>query len=112
MTSDRQRKLDAVVAQLQLQYGLRAVRKAAPVPEPIAYLSTAFPDLDTALGGGLPRGRITEILGPATSGKVTLTAKVLLAAHGSATRWSPGSTCPAPAIPTTCTAAASTSTGC
>ena len=54
MTSDRQRKLDAVVARLQLQYGPRAVRKAAPAPEPIAHLSTTFPDLDTALGGGLP----------------------------------------------------------
>jgi len=82
MTSDRQRKLDAVVARLQLQYGPRAVHKAAPAPEPIAHLSTTFPDLDTALGGGLPRGRITEILGPATSGKVTLAAKTLSAAHG------------------------------
>ena len=82
MTSDRQRKLDAVVARLQLQYGPRAVRKAAPAPEPIAHLSTTFPDLDTALGGGLPRGRITEIVGPATSGKVTLAAKTLSAAHG------------------------------
>jgi len=82
MASDRQRKLDAVVARLQLQYGPRAVRKAAPAPEPIAHLSTTFPDLDTALGGGLPRGRITEILGPATSGKVTLAAKTLSAAHG------------------------------
>jgi len=82
MTSDRQRKLDAVVARLQLQYGPRAVHKAAPAPEPIAHLSTTFPDLDTVLGGGLPRGRITEILGPATSGKVTLAAKTLSTAHG------------------------------
>ena len=82
MTSDRQRKLDAVVARLQLRYGSRAVRKAAPAPDPIAHLSTTFPDLDTALGGGLPRGRITEILGPATSGKLTLAAKTLSAAHG------------------------------
>jgi len=82
MSSDRQRKLDAVVARLQLQYGPRAIQKAAPAPESIAYLSTTFPDLDTALGiGGLPRGRITEIVGPATSGKVTLAAKTLSAAH-------------------------------
>jgi len=82
MSSDRQRKLDAVVARLQLQYGPRAVGKAAPVSEPIAHLSTTFPELDDALGGGLPRGRITEIVGPATSGKVTLAAKTLSAAHG------------------------------
>ena len=33
-------------------------------------------------GIALPRGRITEIFGPATSGKVTMAAKTLSAAHG------------------------------
>jgi len=83
MPSSRQRKLDTIVARLQLQYGPRAIQRAAPTPEPVARLSTTFPELDAALGsGGLPRGRITEIIGPATSGKVTLAAKVLAAAHG------------------------------
>ena len=81
MPSSGQRKLDAVVARLQLQYGPKAVRKAAPPAEPIVHLSTTFVELDRALGGGLPRGRITEILGAATSGKATLAAKVLAAAH-------------------------------
>ncbi|MCX6029394.1 MAG: hypothetical protein NT169_08840 [Chloroflexi bacterium] len=81
MAASRQNKLDAVVTRLQLQYGPRAIRKAAPAAEPVAHLSTTFSDLDTALGGGLPRGRITEIMGPATSGKVTLAAKALAAAH-------------------------------
>jgi recombination protein RecA len=89
VSSERQRKLDAVVARLQLQYGPRAVRKAAPAPEPLPHLSTTFHELDAALRspasaggiGGLPRGRITEIVGPATSGKVTLAAKTLAAAH-------------------------------
>ncbi len=82
MPSRRQRKLDAVVARLQLQYGPRAIRKAA-APVHVSHLSTTFPELDAALGiGGLPRGRITEIVGPATSGKVTLAAKALSAAHG------------------------------
>ena len=113
MTS-RQRKLDAVVARLQLQYGPRAIRKAAAAPPaPVAHISTTFPDLDAALGiGGLPRGRITEIIGPATSGKVTLAAKVLSAAHGTRKPWSPGSISPTPATPTTSIAAASISTGC
>jgi recombination protein RecA len=82
MSSRRQRKLDAVVAGLQLQYGPRAVRRAAERPaEPVRCIETAFPDLDAALGGGLPRGRISEIIGPATSGKVTLAAKVLASAQ-------------------------------
>ncbi len=81
MSSNRQRKLDAVVARLQLQYGPNAVRKAAPPAEPVARLPTTFPALDDALGGGLPRGRITEICGAATSGKATLAAKALAAAQ-------------------------------
>jgi len=81
MPSNRQRKLDAVVARLQLQYGPTAVRKAAPPAELVARLSTTFPELDRALDGGLPRGRITEILGAATSGKATLAAKVLATTH-------------------------------
>ena len=113
MASDRQRKLDAIITRLQLQYGPRAVRKAAPTSEPIAHLSTTFPELDTALGGAQPRRRITEILGPATSGKVTLAAPTTLGhARGAPRRLSPGSTCRAPATPTTCIAAASISIGC
>jgi recombination protein RecA len=82
MSSNRQRKLDAAVARLQLRYGPAAIRRAAPKPELIAQLSTTFADLDAALGGGgLPRGRITEIIGQTTSGKVTLAAKVLAAAQ-------------------------------
>lgn len=81
MPSNRQRKLDALVARLQLQYGPQAVRKAAPPAAPVARLSTTFAELDGALGGGLPRGRITEILGAATSGKATLAAKALSVAQ-------------------------------
>ncbi len=84
MSSGRQRKLDALVAHLQLRYGPRALNRAASrgVASP-PHISTTFPDLDAALGiGGMPRGRISEIVGPATSGKVTLAARVLAAAHG------------------------------
>jgi hypothetical protein len=109
MPSRRQRKLDLVVAGLQLQYGPRAVRRAVGrSAEPIPCIATTFPELDAALAshgaeerksrgaeeprsgpaqgaahgtGGLPRGRISEITGPATSGKVTLAAKVLAAAQ-------------------------------
>ena len=34
-----------------------------------------------AARGGLPRGRISEVIGPATSGKLTLAAKVIASAH-------------------------------
>jgi recombination protein RecA len=94
MPSRRQRKLDAVVAGLQLQYGPRAVKRAAGRhAEPVSCIATTFPELDAALAphgageqgsggaGGVPRGRISEIIGPATSGKVTLAAKVLASAQ-------------------------------
>jgi recombination protein RecA len=91
--SRRQRKLDIVVAGLQLQYGPYAVRRSSGRhAEPVSCIATTFPGLDAALAphgqspaglgiGGLPRGRISEIIGPATSGKVTLAAKVLAAAQ-------------------------------
>jgi recombination protein RecA len=83
MPSGRQRKLDALAARLQIRYGPRALHRAAiPAPAPVPHISTTFADLDIALGiGGLPRGRISEIIGPATSGKVTLAARVLAAAQ-------------------------------
>jgi recombination protein RecA len=88
MPSRRQRKLDLVVAGLQLQYGPQAVRRAVErSAAPVSCIATTFPELDAALApngvgeGGLPRGRISEIVGPATSGKVTLAAKVLASAQ-------------------------------
>jgi recombination protein RecA len=87
----RQRKLDALVTRLQVQYGSRALGRAAEnTPRTlIPNIPTTFSELDAALRspassggiGGLPCGRISEITGPATSGKVTLAAKVLSAAH-------------------------------
>jgi len=48
----------------------------APDLPPIA---TGISTLDAALGGGLPRGRILELFGPASSGKTTLAMRI--AAH-------------------------------
>jgi RecA/RadA recombinase len=85
--SSRHRKLDAVVARLQMQHGPRALRRA-PAPAPArARLSTTFPALDAVLQdapdapGGVPRGQLTLLSGPVTSGKVTLAAKILSTAH-------------------------------
>jgi recombination protein RecA len=48
----------------------------------IPHIPTGFPPLDRALGiGGLPRGRVCELLGPATSGKTTLALKFLAQAQ-------------------------------
>lgn len=79
----KRRKLDALVAKLQLDYGPRAIRRAgrAERTPPVPRVPTSFPELDAALGGGLPQGRLSEIAGATTSGKLTLAAKTIAAAH-------------------------------
>jgi len=68
-----------VVSSLQLKYGPQAIRRAAATEAApaVARVPTAFPALDTALQGGWPRGRLSELCGPATSGKLTLAAKAI-----------------------------------
>jgi recombination protein RecA len=62
------------------------VKLLPPPPPPTPALPTGVAALDAVLvGGGLPRGRLTEIIGPAGSGKTTLTRAIVestVAAHG------------------------------
>jgi recombination protein RecA len=80
----RQRHLDAALATIYRRYGSQAVVKGKPAKASgrASCISTGFPSLDHALGtGGLPQGRICELLGPATSGKTTLALKFLAQAQ-------------------------------
>jgi hypothetical protein len=45
--------------------------------DPGAVLPTAVPLLDTALRGGVPRGQLSEITGPRSSGRMTLLLQLL-----------------------------------
>lgn len=73
--SDREKALDAALAQIDRQFGKGSVmRLGSEERAPVAVIPTGSIALDVALGvGGLPRGRITEIYGPESSGKTTLT---------------------------------------
>ncbi|MEW1698870.1 MULTISPECIES: recombinase RecA [unclassified Streptomyces] len=73
--TDREKALDAALAQIERQFGKGAVmRMGDRVQEPIEVISTGSTALDIALGvGGLPRGRVVEVYGPESSGKTTLT---------------------------------------
>lgn len=83
----RQRQLDMAVATIHQRYGPRSLFKgrAARSSDPTAqipHIPTGFSKLDQALGiGGLPKGRVCEIVGPATSGKTTLALKFLVQAQ-------------------------------
>ena len=71
----RRKALDMAVAAIEKNYGKGAIMRLgsdAPV-ENVPVISTGAISLDAALGiGGIPRGRVTEIFGPESSGKTTL----------------------------------------
>jgi recombination protein RecA len=73
--TDREKALDAALAQIERQFGKGAVMRLGERPnEPIEVIHTGSTALDVALGvGGLPRGRVVEVYGPESSGKTTLT---------------------------------------
>jgi recombination protein RecA len=71
---DRQKALDAALAQIDRAFGKGSAMKLGSREKmEIEAVSTGSLGLDIALGiGGLPRGRIVEIYGPESSGKTTL----------------------------------------
>ncbi|TDJ02234.1 MAG: recombinase RecA [Deltaproteobacteria bacterium] len=82
-TDPRKAKSQAIelaVASIEKQFGKGAImvmgRDAIDREMPI--IPTGSPSLDIALGvGGVPRGRVTEIFGPESSGKTTLALHVI-----------------------------------
>ena len=79
----RQRALDMALTQIDKQFGKGSVMKMGEKGDMnIDSVSTGSLALDLALGvGGLPRGRITEIFGPESSGKTTLATHVVAEAQ-------------------------------
>ena len=72
--ADQSKSLDAVMAQIEKQFGKGSVmRLGDDTRPPIEVIPTGSIALDVALGiGGLPRGRVVEIYGPESSGKTTV----------------------------------------
>jgi recombination protein RecA len=75
----KETSLQRVIAQIEKQYGQGAImqmdeHKYAKVEG----IKTGSLSLDIALGGrGIPRGRVTELFGPESSGKTTLALHVI-----------------------------------
>ncbi|MES2342356.1 MAG: recombinase RecA [Pseudomonadota bacterium] len=76
---DKQRALEAAMAQIDRAFGKGSVMKLGDKSHmEIESISTGSLGLDIALGiGGLPKGRIVEIYGPESSGKTTLALHVV-----------------------------------
>ena len=73
---NKNKALELALASIEKQFGKGSIMKLGndKATEKIPAISTGCLSLDIALGiGGIPQGRITEIYGPESSGKTTLT---------------------------------------
>ncbi len=78
--TEKQRALEAALAQIDKQYGKGTVMKLGDSASQmnIETIPTGSLSLDLALGlGGIPKGRIIEIYGPESSGKTTVTLHMI-----------------------------------
>src|SRR6516225_663955 len=80
---ERARALGATLSQLEKQFGKGSViRLGSQAVAPVPAVSTGSISVDAALGiGGFPRGRISEIFGPESSGKTTVALQVVAEAQ-------------------------------
>lgn len=79
---ESEKRLKETIAKLNKDYGDGAVMYMSQKPKNIEVISTGSIGLDHALGvGGLPKGRITEIYGPESSGKTTIAIHVIAEAQ-------------------------------
>ncbi len=80
MDDNKKKALAGALTQIERQFGKGAVMRLGDtsVARDVMTVSTGSLGLDIALGvGGLPRGRVTEIYGPESSGKTTLALQVI-----------------------------------
>ncbi len=80
---ERLKALDIAVSQIEKQFGKGSImRLGQQSTMPAEVISTGALSIDHALGiGGVPRGRVTEVFGPESSGKTTLALQVIAEAQ-------------------------------
>ncbi len=81
---EKQKALKTALQGIEKQFGKGAVMKLGDSADKInvQVIPTGFIQIDSALGaGGIPKGRITEIYGPESSGKTTLTLHIIAQAQ-------------------------------
>ena len=81
--SNKDQMVDAALLQIDKLFGKGTLmRMDAGVDSRVPVISTGCMSLDLELGvGGVPRGRVTEIYGPESSGKTTLTLHLIAEAQ-------------------------------
>ena len=82
--SEKDRALETTMSQIERKFGKGAIMKLGEsrVRTSVSAISSGSVALDIALGvGGIPRGRVTEIYGPESSGKTTLCLHVIAASQ-------------------------------
>ncbi len=77
--SERTKAVEAAILAIEKQFGRGSImRLGSAERQAVDVISTGSIALDLALGvGGIPRGRMTEIFGPESSGKTTLCQHIL-----------------------------------
>jgi recombination protein RecA len=72
--TDKQKAVESAITQIERQFGKGSIMKlGSDTIIEVPVIPTGSLALDKALGiGGIPRGRVTEIYGPESSGKTTL----------------------------------------
>ncbi len=84
MTAEKEKALELAIGQIEKRFGKGSIMKLgeSAVMSPVEAIPSGSLSLDLALGiGGIPRGRITEIFGPESSGKTTLGQHVIAEAQ-------------------------------
>ncbi len=86
MAEEKESKIQALkvaIEQIEKQHGKGSIMKLGEGPiMKVDFISTGSISLDAALGiGGIPRGRVTEIYGPESSGKTTICLHIIAEAQ-------------------------------
>jgi recombination protein RecA len=82
-SGSKDKSLDAALSQIKKQFGEGAVMRLGEATHlSVEAIPTGSISLDLAIGvGGIPRGRVTEIYGPESSGKTTICQHVVAEAQ-------------------------------
>ncbi|MFM8915226.1 MAG: recombinase RecA, partial [Candidatus Limnocylindrus sp.] len=82
-STERSRAVDAAILTIEKQFGRGAIMKLGSRERlAVDSIPTGAISLDIALGvGGLPKGRISEIYGPESSGKTTIAQHIIAEAQ-------------------------------